>query len=105
MFAFVLARRAGRPSWILIVGDLAALLPTMPYRGGKQLLWRGYTRSKSSTCNGWRTDRWRLPTAAALADKALAARRAGAGDDDDDDQHGRHRVAHRYVPAATRFGC
>jgi hypothetical protein len=43
MFAFVLARRAGLPAWILIVGDLAALLPTMPYRGAKKLLWRGYT--------------------------------------------------------------
>ena len=43
MFAFVLARWARKPSWILIVGDLQALLPTMPYRGLKKLMWRGYT--------------------------------------------------------------
>jgi glycosyltransferase involved in cell wall biosynthesis len=30
-------------SFVLIVGDLRALLPTMPYRGLKRLLWRAYT--------------------------------------------------------------
>jgi len=43
MFAFVLARWSRKPAWILIVGDLQALLPTMPYRGVKKLLWRAYT--------------------------------------------------------------
>lgn len=43
IFAFVLARLARKPTWILIVGDLQALLPTMPYRGIKKLLWHGYT--------------------------------------------------------------
>lgn len=43
IFAFTLAQRAGKPIWLLIVGDLAALLPTMPYRGLKWLLWRAYT--------------------------------------------------------------
>lgn len=43
ILAFSLAQRAGKPVWILIVGDLAALLPTMPYHGLKRLLWRAYT--------------------------------------------------------------
>ena len=56
MFAFVLARRAGVPAWILIVGDLAALLPTMPYRGAKKLLWRGYTAFEEFNVQ-WMADR------------------------------------------------
>jgi glycosyltransferase involved in cell wall biosynthesis len=42
-FAFAFARLLGRPSFLLVVGDLQALLPTMPYRGAKRALWRGYT--------------------------------------------------------------
>lgn len=42
-FAFSLARLFRRPSFVLIVGDLQALLPTMPYTGLKRWLWRGYT--------------------------------------------------------------
>lgn len=56
MFAFVLARRAGLPAWILIVGDLAALLPTMPYRGIKKLLWGGYTAFEEFNVQ-WMADR------------------------------------------------
>ena len=43
IFAFTLARAAHRPAFLLVVGDLRALLPTMPYRGAKRLLWRSYT--------------------------------------------------------------
>jgi glycosyltransferase involved in cell wall biosynthesis len=32
-----------RPEFVLVVGDLCALLPSMPYRGVKRLLWRAYT--------------------------------------------------------------
>lgn len=56
MFAFVLARWARKPSWILIVGDLQALLPTMPYRGLKKLLWRGYTAFEEFNVQ-WMSDR------------------------------------------------
>ena len=56
MFAFVLARWAGRPAWILIVGDLAALLPTMPYRGLKRWLWLGYTAFEEFNVQ-WMSDR------------------------------------------------
>jgi glycosyltransferase involved in cell wall biosynthesis len=43
IFAFVLSRAFHRPAFVLIVGDLQALLPSMPYRGLKRLLWRAYT--------------------------------------------------------------
>jgi glycosyltransferase involved in cell wall biosynthesis len=33
----------GKPAFVLIVGDLRALLPTMPYRGLKKIVWRAYT--------------------------------------------------------------
>ena len=42
-FAFAFARMLGKPAFILIVGDLRALLPTMPYRGIKKIVWRAYT--------------------------------------------------------------
>ena len=41
--AFALARLSATPAFVLIVGDLRALLPTMPYRGVKRMLWRAYT--------------------------------------------------------------
>jgi glycosyltransferase involved in cell wall biosynthesis len=41
-FAFAFARLLGRPAFVLVVGDLRALTPTLPYRGLKRLLWRGY---------------------------------------------------------------
>jgi glycosyltransferase involved in cell wall biosynthesis len=56
IFAFVLAQRAGKPRWILIVGDLAALLPTMPYRGVKRMLWRAYTAFEEFNVQ-WMSDR------------------------------------------------
>jgi glycosyltransferase involved in cell wall biosynthesis len=43
VFAFACARLRRRPSFLLVVGDLRALLPSMPYRGAKRLLWRFYT--------------------------------------------------------------
>jgi glycosyltransferase involved in cell wall biosynthesis len=42
-FAFAAARLFRRPAFLLVVGDLKALLPSMPYRGTKRLLWRAYT--------------------------------------------------------------
>ena len=43
IFAFVFARLLGRPTFLLIVGDLEALGGTLPYRGVKRWLWRAYT--------------------------------------------------------------
>ena len=54
--AFVLARAAGRPAFLLVVGDLRALLPSMPYRGAKRLLWRAYTDFEERAVQ-WMADR------------------------------------------------
>jgi len=43
IFAFAAARLFRRPAFLLVVGDLQALLPSVPYRGFKRVLWRGYT--------------------------------------------------------------
>ena len=42
VFAFAIARLYRRPGFLLVVGDLRALLPSMPYRGVKKVLWRAY---------------------------------------------------------------
>jgi glycosyltransferase involved in cell wall biosynthesis len=42
-FAFKEARRAGVPVFLLVVGDLEAVAPTLPYRGVKRLLFAAYT--------------------------------------------------------------
>jgi glycosyltransferase involved in cell wall biosynthesis len=42
-FAFAFARLLDRPAFLLVVGDLEALRPAMPYRGVKKMLWRLYT--------------------------------------------------------------
>ncbi len=42
-FAFKEARRRGVPVFLLVVGDLAAVGPTLPYRGVKRLLFDAYT--------------------------------------------------------------
>jgi glycosyltransferase involved in cell wall biosynthesis len=55
-FAFGIARLVGRPAFLLVVGDLAALLPTMPYRGVKRALWRAYTAFEEHNVQ-WMTDR------------------------------------------------
>jgi glycosyltransferase involved in cell wall biosynthesis len=41
-FAFRLARKAGKPIFLLVVGDYIALLPHLPYRGLKKALFRAY---------------------------------------------------------------
>jgi glycosyltransferase involved in cell wall biosynthesis len=43
VFAAMYARALRRPAFVLVVGDLQALLPTMPYTGVKRALWRLYT--------------------------------------------------------------
>jgi glycosyltransferase involved in cell wall biosynthesis len=42
-FAFKEARRAGVPVFLLVVGDLEAVAPTLPYRGVKRWLYAAYT--------------------------------------------------------------
>lgn len=43
VFASACARLFGRPEFLLVVGDLRALMPAMPYRGMKRAMWRAYT--------------------------------------------------------------
>jgi len=40
---FVTARILRKPAFLLVVGDLQALRPSMPYHGLKKLLWNAYT--------------------------------------------------------------
>ena len=69
IFAFGLARFLARPSFVLIVGDLQALLPTMPYRGLKKVLWRAYTAFEEWAVQ-WMSDRSvAFANGAALAEK------------------------------------
>jgi glycosyltransferase involved in cell wall biosynthesis len=69
IFAFALAGLRSRPRWILIVGDLKALLPTMPYRGIKWILWRAYTAFEEFNVQ-WMADRsLAFANGAALATK------------------------------------
>jgi glycosyltransferase involved in cell wall biosynthesis len=56
VFAFAFARLLGRPSFLLVVGDLKALLPTMPYTGAKRTLWRAYTAFEESNVQ-WMVNR------------------------------------------------
>jgi glycosyltransferase involved in cell wall biosynthesis len=68
-FAFALARRAARPSFLLVVGDLDALTPTLPYRGLKRWLWLGYARLEERNIQ-WMADRsLTFANGAALATK------------------------------------
>ena len=73
IFAFTIARAYARPSFVLIVGDLQALLPTMPYRGVKKLLWRGYTWFEEWAVQ-WMSDR----SVAFANGEALAAKHSTA---------------------------
>lgn len=69
IFAFALAQLASRPAFVLVVGDLQALLPTMPYRGVKRGLWRAYTAFEEWNVQ-WMTDRsLAFANGAALAGK------------------------------------
>lgn len=74
VFAFAIARVYARPSFVLIVGDLRALLPTMPYRGVKQVLWRAYTAFEE------RAVQWMAGHSVAFANgEALAAKHSRPG--------------------------
>jgi glycosyltransferase involved in cell wall biosynthesis len=55
-FAFAFARMLSKPAFVLIVGDLRALLPAMPYRGMKKVVWRAYTEFEERGMQ-WMADR------------------------------------------------
>lgn len=56
IFAFGFARLLGRPAFLLVVGDLAALRDTVPYRGMKLWLWRAYVAFEERNVQ-WMADR------------------------------------------------
>ena len=63
-----------RPAFLLVVGDLRALLPSMPYLGAKRVLWRAYTELEE------RSIRWMARTSLTFANgPALAAKHAADG--------------------------
>lgn len=73
-FAFREARRAGMPVFLLVVGDLRAVAPTLPYRGIKRALFAAYTAFEE-----WAIDRM-TQTAVTFANGAdLAAKHRGRG--------------------------
>jgi len=74
VFAFAIARLFQRPAFVLVVGDLRALLPSMPYRGIKRGLWRVYTGFEE------RNVQWMADHALTFANgRALAAKHSRAG--------------------------
>jgi glycosyltransferase involved in cell wall biosynthesis len=69
IFAFAFARLLGRPAFVLIVGDLAALRESVAYRGLKRWLWRAYTAFEERNVQ-WMADRsLAFANGAALAKK------------------------------------
>ena len=74
-FAFAFARMLGKPAFVLIVGDLRALLPAMPYRGMKKIVWRAYTEFEEHGMQ-WMADRsLAFANGAALTKKHSTANR------------------------------
>jgi glycosyltransferase involved in cell wall biosynthesis len=67
VFAFAIARVYRRPGFLLVVGDLRALLPSMPYRGMKKALWRAYTEFEE------RNVQWMVDHALTFANGAALA--------------------------------
>jgi glycosyltransferase involved in cell wall biosynthesis len=69
IFACAAARLFGRRIFLLVVGDLASLRDTMPYRGVKKLLWRAYVAFEERNVQ-WMVDRaTTFANGAALAGK------------------------------------
>ena len=68
-FAFAFARMLGKPAFVLVVGDLRALLPTMPYRGLKKIVWRAYTEFEERGMQWMTNHSLAFANGAALAEK------------------------------------
>ena len=68
-FAFGCARVAHRPVFLLVVGDLRALSPSMPYRGVKRWLWRAYVGFEEAAIRWMRRSALTFANGEALARK------------------------------------
>jgi glycosyltransferase involved in cell wall biosynthesis len=75
-FAFREARRAGVPVFLLVVGDLRAVAPTLPYRGLKRLAFKLYTEFEE-----WALDRMTRRAITFANGAALAAKHRRPGID------------------------
>jgi glycosyltransferase involved in cell wall biosynthesis len=75
VFAFQAARLRRRPAFVLVVGDLRALLPSMPYRGIKKVLWRAYTEFEETNVQRMADHALTFANGAALAAKHTRAGR------------------------------
>ena len=75
IFAFTFARLLGRPSFMLVVGDLAALRDSVPYRGLKRRLWRAYTAFEERNVQRMADGALTFANGAALARKHSRANR------------------------------
>ncbi len=69
IFAFLFGSLLGRPAFLLIVGDLAALRDSVPYHGIKRRLWRAYTAFEE------RNMQWMADRSLAFANGAALARK------------------------------
>jgi glycosyltransferase involved in cell wall biosynthesis len=73
VFAFAFARVFRRPTFLLVVGDLRALLPSMPYHGVKRRLWRAYTEFEEMAM------RWMAGSSLTFANGEALARKYDRG--------------------------
>lgn len=76
-FAFDAARRRGVPTFLLVVGDLAAIAPTLPYRGIKRLLYSLYTAWEERAIRRMATGSLTFANGADLAAKHRRQRQQG----------------------------
>ena len=67
--AFLLARRRRRPVFLLVVGDLAALLPSMPYRSWKRAAYTAYVALEERALRYMTPRSLTFTNGAALAEK------------------------------------
>lgn len=69
VFLYALARFMRRPTFCLVVSDLAALRPSMPYRGLKRAAWRAYTAFEEQNVQWMADHSLTFANGAALAGK------------------------------------
>lgn len=72
IFAFRLAKAAGKPVFVLVVGDYEALLPHLPYRGLKRTLFSQYVAFEERALRRMTTGALTFANGAALAEKHRA---------------------------------
>ena len=72
IFAFRIAEAAGKPVFLLVVGDYEALLPHLPYRGIKKILFKYYVAFEEWALRYMTTRALTFANGAALREKHVA---------------------------------